>query len=380
MKKITIVSLCCLFAAQTLLAEEIPVKQVLEPYIQNGDLTGIVTVTANRNKVLQVDSLGYANIDEKIQMNHDTLFWIASQSKPIAAAGVMILVDEGKLNLDDPVTKYLPELNELRVAVNASSGVTVLVPLERQITIRNLLSHSSGMIWNTTLQQKHKIDVLPFSKTLTICASTPLKAQPNTEYSYSNMGVNVAATVVERITGIPFEKFLEQRIFQPLGMKDTTFYPSDEQVKRLAQVYAKGDGNKLRQSDTGQLTYPLNNNPTRYPEAAGGLFSTPDDLVKFYQMLLNECEYHDAKILKPESVREMWKNQTEHLKQHYGLGLTTSEGRYGHAGACGTDSVVDTNNDLVYLYFVQEQGLPKSNEAKQKFYNCVRENVEKLKK
>jgi CubicO group peptidase (beta-lactamase class C family) len=374
MKKTIVFLLINLFAVTLFSAEPFPVKNALQPYIDNNELAGIVTVIGDKDNVLQLDAFGYANVDAKIPMSGETVFWIASQSKPITAVAVLMLVDEGKLDLDIPVTKYLPELNELRVAVKEDEKRTVLVPVETPITLRHLLSHSSGMVWVPPLQQKHKIDLLPFSKALTTCVMTPLKSQPGTEHSYSNMGVNIAATVVERVSGMLFEDFLEQRLFKPLGMKDTTFYPTPEQQKRLAEVYAwNNDTKTFKRVENGQLTYPLENRQIRYPEAAGGLYSTPNDLVKFYQMLLGEGEFHGVRFLKPESVKEMWKKQPGHLPQGYGLCVGTGGGVFGHGGACGTDSKVDTNLHLVYLYFVQERGLAKNNEARETFYKIVRQ-------
>ncbi|MDR3198349.1 MAG: beta-lactamase family protein [Planctomycetaceae bacterium] len=378
MKRIIVFLLINLFSVTLFSAELFPVKKTLQPYIDNNELAGIVTVIGDKDKVLQLDAVGYADIDEKIPMSGETVFWIASQSKPITAVAVLMLVEEGKLELDVPVTKYLPELNELRVAVKEDEKRTVLVPVETPITLRHLLSHSSGMMWVPPLQQKHKIDLLPFSKALTTCVMTPLKSQPGTEHNYSNMGVNIAATVAERVSGMPFEDFLEQRLFKPLGMKDTTFFPTLEQQKRLAEVYARNPDTKtFKRVENGQLTYPLENRQIRYPEAAGGLYSTPNDLVRFYQMLLGEGEFHGVQILKPESVKEMWKKQPGHLPQQYGLCVATGNGIFGHAGACGTESKVDTNLHLVYLYFVQERGLAKNNEAREAFYKIVRENSKK---
>ncbi|MDR1963912.1 MAG: beta-lactamase family protein [Planctomycetaceae bacterium] len=378
MKRMAVCFLIYLFATTLLLAEAFPVKEKLQPYIDNNELAGIVTVIADKDNVLQLDVFGYANIDNKIPMNGDTVFWIASQSKPITAVAVLMLVDEGKLGLDDPVTKYLPELNELRVAVKEDEKRTVLVPVETPITLRHLLSHSSGMVWVPPLQQKHKIDILPFQKALTTCVMTPLKSQPGTEHSYSNMGVNIAATVVERVSGMLFEEFLEKRIFEPLGMKDTAFWVTPAQQKRLAEVYAwDTDTKTLKRVENGQLTYPLDDHKIRHPEAAGGLYSTPNDLVRFYQMLLGEGEFHGVRILKSESVKEMQKKQPGHLPQGYGLCVGTGGGVFGHGGACGTDSKVDTNLNLVYLYFVQERGLAKNGEARETFYKIVRETAKK---
>ena len=366
------------FIAGTVFAGQYPVTETLKPYIDNGDLPGIVTVIADRNGIIQQDCLGYANVEKKIPMTGDSLFWIASQTKPFAAVSVMMLVDEGKLDLDTSVTEYLPELNELRVAVKQDDGNTLLVPLDKPITLRNLLSHSSGMVWITPLQQRHKIDVLPLSSVITVCVMTPLQSQPGTEHSYSNMGVNVAATIVEKVSGQKYEDFLNERIFLPLGMKDTTFWPTAEQLDRLAEVYMKSeDGKSFKRTENGQLTYPLDNRETRYPEAGGGLFSTPNDLVKFYQMFLCEGEFNGKRILKPESVKEIWKKQPGQFPHAYGLCVATGGGVFGHAGSCGTESKVDTNLDLVYMYFVQHSGITKSNEVKEAFYKTVWETAKK---
>ncbi len=382
MKKLLLVLPLVLLFTTALIAQQppvnFPVKEAVEPFVADGGIAGAVAVIADKDKVLQLDAFGYANLEDKVPMNGDTPVWIASQSKPITAVAVMMLVDEGKLDLDKPITDYLPELKDLRVGVKQEDGNTLLVPVDKPITLRMLLSHSSGMVWVPPLQQKHRIDVLPFSKAITTCVMTPLKSQPGTEHSYSNMGVNIAATAVERVSGMPFEDFLQKRLFDPLGMKDTTFWPTPEQVKKLAIIYRKDkESGKLVPVPNGQLTYPLEDRQIRYPEAAGGLFSTPNDLVKFYQMLLGKGEYHGVRFLKPESVEEIAKKQPGHLPQGYGLGVGTGGGVFGHGGACGTDSKVDTNLNLTYLWFVQEQGLPEAGKAREAFFKVVRETAKK---
>jgi len=369
---------CVLFftAVVSAFAQDFPVKETLQPYISNGDVAGVVTVIATKDKILQTDALGYSNLETQTPMNADSFFWIASQSKPIAAVAVMILVDEGKLTLNDPAVKYLPELAQLRVIAEQDEKHTLLVPPDKPMTIEHLLSHSSGMVWVPPLQQKFGIDVLPFSQALTTCTMTPLASQPGTKYSYSNMGVNIAATIVERVSGLSYEEFLKKRIFEPLGMKETTFYPSPEQQKRLALVYRLDkESKKLVPVNIGQLNYPLDNRDIRFPEAAGGLFSTPNELVRFYQMLANGGKYGETRILSEESVQEIQKQHPANLESHYGLCVGTNNGVYGHGGACGTDSKINTNNGRVLLYFVQEEGLPKAGEVKEAFFRIANRNL-----
>ena len=376
MKKPAFVFPFVLLFALTLFAEQFPVKEAVEPFVGES-IAGAVTVVADKDKVLQLDVFGYANLEDRVPMSADTPIWIASQSKPITAVAVMMLVEEGKLGLDNPITDYLPELAELRVGVKQDNGNILLVPVEKPITLRLLLSHKSGMEWVPPLQQKHGIDVLPFSKAITACVMTPLKSQPGTEHSYSNMSINIAATAVERVTEMLFEDFLQKRLFDPLGMKDTTFWPTPEQMKKTAVIYQKDKASgKLVAVPNNQLTYPLEDRKIRFPEAAGGLFSTPNDLVKFYQMLLGQGEFHGVRFLKPESVAEISKKQLG-FPHDYGLGTAVKDGVFGHAGACGTDSKVDTNLNLTYLWFVQQQGIPEANKAKDAFFKAVRETATK---
>jgi CubicO group peptidase (beta-lactamase class C family) len=373
MKRIIFSLVLCLFVFSVSADDKFPVKETLEPYVKNGDLAGIVTVIADKDKILQLNTLGYADLEQKRPITEDSLFWIASQSKPVTAVAAMILVDEGKLNLDDPVTKYLPELKDLKVIKEQNEKETILVPVDKPITLRHVLSHTSGMVYLPILQAKNKIDILPFSQALYTCAMTPLKAQPGTAHIYSNMGVDIAATVVERVSGLPFETFLEQRLFEPLGMKDTTFFPTTEQLQRLVIAYTQDkDTGKLIPERIGQLSYPLDNRPARYAEAGGGLFSTPKNLVRFYQMLQGKGEFQGKRILKPESVEEIAKKQTGDLPNGYGLCTATGGGSFGHGGAYGTESKVDTKTGLVLLYIVQEVRLPKAGEARSAFFQAVK--------
>ncbi|MDR2757458.1 MAG: beta-lactamase family protein, partial [Planctomycetaceae bacterium] len=355
------------------LAEEYPIRETLEPYIKNNEIAGIVAMVADRNQVLQLELLGFRNLEKQEPMTTDTMFWIASQTKPFTAVAAMILVDRGKLSLTEPVTTYVPELAEMQVIAEKNDKHTVLVPLDPPLTIAHLLSHTGGLRSDSPNHRRHGLETLPLRHTITAAILTPLDNQPSKNYQYSNFGIDLAAAIIERIANEPFERFLQNNIFNPLAMKDTTFWPSEEQQNRMALVYQLNkETNKLIPRNLG-LHYPFHDRTQRFAEAGGGLFSTPNDLVKFYQMLLRGGEFNGKQIIKEESVREMAKKHTGSLPQDYGLGLNTKNGVFGHAGAAGTESVVNPHVDRVFLYFMQEFQLPKAEEAKIKFVRTAKD-------
>jgi len=369
MKRLALFPLFFLFPFLLTATERFPVAETLEPYIKNGELPGMVTVIADKETVLQIDTLGYADIEAQRPVKSDTVFWIASQTKPITAVATMILVDEGKLSLTEPITKYLPELENLKVIAEKNDDRTVLVPVNKPITMKMLLSHTAGFEFLTPFQERHAIDSLPLSQCVTTALMTPLRTQPETAFHYSNIGITLAGAVVERAAEMPFNTFLEKRIFEPLGMTETTFFPDAALLARLATSYSLDHAtSKLVPSLTPFLTHPLDGK-NRYAESGGGLFSTPNDLVKFFQMLQGKGEFNGRRIVSEAAVKEISTRQTGLLDVPYGLCVVTSDGVYGHGGALGTDAKVNTRNGRVLLYFIQHQGLVKSEEAKQKFYD-----------
>lgn len=353
-------------------AQSVPVKDLLRPYVESGELPGVVTVIATKDKVLQINALGLADVETKQPMTENTVFWMASQTKPVTAVAVMMLVEEGKLSLDEPITTYLPELNVLQVIKEKNESQTVLVPPEKPITLRQLLSHTSGTAFLTPIQHRFGIDSMPSDKALVSYAMTPLTHQPGTQYLYSNIGINIAATAVERVSAMPLEEFLAKRLFEPLGMKETTFWPSEDQMKRLAKAYRwDKDKNTLVEINIHYLTYPLDDRVHRFPEGGGGLFSTAPDWVRFYQMLAGEGTFEGKRILSAESVREIRTKQTGDLPTSYGLGVGIGGTVYGHGGSHGTDSKLDTKTGRIALYLIQQAGLPKAGEAQSTFFKAA---------
>ncbi|MDR2706006.1 MAG: beta-lactamase family protein [Planctomycetaceae bacterium] len=359
---------CLFFFASIIPAQNVPVKATLQPYIDAGELPGVVTVITTRDKILQIDAIGYADLETKRPMNSETIFWMASQTKVVTAVAVMMLVEEKKLSLDEPATTYIPELRNLRVIAEQNEQKTVLVPTERPVTLRMLLSHTAGTVFITPFQQKHGIDSLPTEKALTDFITTPLAHQPGTKYLYSNVGIDIAAAIVERVSQTPFETFLEKRIFEPLGMKETSFWLTPEQMTRLAKPYRLDKENKtLVETKIFFLTYPLENRANRFPEGGGGLFSTPTEWVRFYQMLAGEGTFNGKQILTPESVREIRTKQTGDLPNNYGLGVNIGGSVFGHGGSHGTESKLDTKTGRIVQYFIQQENLPKAGEAQNTF-------------
>ena len=349
------------------------IDAVLMPYVTSGEVSGIVTIVAKGENILSVNNVGFQNIDKNKKMEPDALFWIASQSKPIAATAVMMLVEEGKLSLDEPITTYIPEFNRLVVARIWREGWQVEERLSKPITLRHLLSHTSGMQWVAELQgQAKKIDVLPLQLSLYASTTTPLFFEPGERYNYSNQGINVAAAIIERVSGKPYFDFLQSRLFEPLGMKSATFWPADKDLEKLAVPYKKGSDGKLEETTIDQLQYPLSDRTKRFAEAAGGLFCKPIDLVKFYQMIANKGVYKGKRYISESSIAEMGKKQTSiDIKDSYGLGWSVTDSFMGHGGAYGTDTKVYQKDGYVVMYFIKEQGLPKSGEAQIRFLNTV---------
>jgi CubicO group peptidase (beta-lactamase class C family) len=331
------------------------VTAALNPFVDKGTLAGAVTVVADKDKVLSLDTVGSAAIAGKKPMAADTLFWIASQSKPITAVAVMLLVDDGKLKIDDPVVKHLPEFKNVKVRVKDEKGEASLVAPKVTMTIKHLLSHTSGMPF-ASAKETPTLDGLTLKDATESYAVTPLHAEPGAKYQYSNAGINTAGRIVEVVSGMPFEKFLDKRLFGPLGMKDTTFFPNKEQVSRLAKAYRPKKGGGLEETKIGQLKYPLDG-PGRHPMPAGGLFSTARDVTIFCQMMLNGGTHGGKRILSEESVKAMTTKQTGKLPNGYGLGWSTGSA-FGHGGALSTNMAVHPKQGLILIFLVQHAGFP----------------------
>lgn len=348
---------CLCLATQSALAETRGnLAARLQPYVDHHVMAGAVTLVADKDKVLDVSAVGFADVAAKTPMKTDDLFWIASMTKPITCTALMMLVDEGKVNVDDPVEKYLPDFKGMWVAVEKDNNHVLLKPPVHPITVRNVLSHTSGLGSKTPVEEP-TADAVPLAVRAHSYPMTQLQFQPDSNYFYSNEGINTVGRIIEVASGQSYAEFVEQRILKPLGMTDTTFWPSEEQARRLAKPYrANKDKSDIEETTVTALRYPLSDR-TRIALPAGGLFSTAADLVKFCQMLLHGGELGGKRYLSQKSFEEMTRRQTApDVKTSYGFGLTLGNGTFGHGGAYSTNMTVDPAHNLITVFMVQNAG------------------------
>ena len=347
------------------------VGAAMERMIASNEVAGSVTVVVTKDKLRHLESNGFADIATKRRMTPDTLFWIASMTKPITGTAVLMLQDEGKLNVADPVAKYLPEFANLKTPSGKPAN----------LTITQLLTHTSGLGEATgpaAQQAKTLADLVP------VWLATPMQYEPGEKWRYTQSGINAAARIVEVVSGMTFDAFLQMRLFDPLGMKHTTFYPTAEQRENLVTAYAKN-------KDTGRLEAvpprPEFGPRDRPPQGNGGLYSTAGDYARFCQMLLNGGQLAGHRYLSAAAVKSLSTPQTGNLPtgffqndafgQHgsnYGWGIGTcvlrtphegvaavlSPGTFGHGGAWGTQAWVDPVKGVAYVLMVQRSNFPNS--------------------
>ncbi|MGA9584751.1 MAG: serine hydrolase domain-containing protein [Terracidiphilus sp.] len=344
------------------------IRSYLQPLLDSHTLAGAVTLVATRDRLIYLQSAGYRDLSEKAMMTTNAMFWIASTSKPMTVTAFMMLVDEGKVRLTDPVEKYLPEFRNQMVKSpkdgNTPDGQvapdrtsSALVVADHPILVREILSHTSGLPFKSSAQPG-AIDTLSLKDSVLSFAAEPLMFQPGTSYSYSNEGIDTAARIIEVVSGMPYEQFMQQRLFDPLGMKDTTFWPDAEQITRLAETYKLDPETKeLVKVRISQLTYPLNDRQHRFPIPAGGLFSTATDVSKFCQMILNGGTLNGKGYLSIASVHAMTSLQNGGMEKHdYGFGWAVSKNGFGHGGAFNNAMDIDTTTGRIFIFMVQQDG------------------------
>lgn len=353
-------SLALVLLSASLQAETVrePIAAALQPFVDRHELAGAVTLVATKDKVLDVETVGWSDIAGQKRMREDAVFWIASMSKAMTAAGLMVLVDEGKVKLDDPVEKYLPEFKGQMVIAEKDADHALLKKPVHPITVRNVLSHTSGLPFKSPIEEP-TLDMIPLVTAVKSHAMSALMFEPDSKYQYSNAGINTAGRIIEVVSGISYEDFMDQRLFAPLGMKDTTFWPNDEQVARLAKSYKPNAAkDNLEETTVTQLHYPLQDRK-RQPMPGGGLFSTAADVARFCQLLLNKGMHQGKALLSEAAVKEMTSRQTApSLKESYGFGLQASPGSFGHGGAYATNMTVDVERGLITVFMVQHAGFP----------------------
>ena len=346
MMRMTIVA-AALLAASVACASSI--GEATGKHLDGGELPGMVSIVVDAHGKTTVDCRGYADIAAKTPMRPNTVFWLASNTKAVAAATLMTLVDDGKVNLDDPVAKYLPEFANVKVKTKDGTR-----PPARPITVRMTLSHMSGLPFFPGMP----IDKRPMSELARLAAATPLNADPGEKYAYSNWGIDVAMAVVEKVTGRPFASVMKERILDPLGMKDAVFVPSAEQAARIAKSYQLSEDKPPKEMPIGQFSFPYTD-AARVPEGGGGLFGTADDLCRFFRMLAAGGTAPDGRrILSAAAVGEMTRRQTPDRPKinSYGFGLNVKPNQVGHGGAYGTYAAFDPTTKAVRVLCISMSG------------------------
>lgn len=377
----------------------------LNEWVQKGWMQGGTAMITRNGKVVYHKAIGYNDLDAKVPMKKDDIFRIASQTKAITSVAIMILFEEGKLLLDDPVSKYLPAFKnqEVLVSFNEADTTYATTPAKREISIRHLLTHTSGIGYaqigskqSNAIYAKANLtagigvqgdDLLSAMNRL---AKLPLLHQPGEKWTYG-LNTDLLGCLVEQISGKTLDQFFRERIFEPLGMKDTYFTIPTAKANRLVKLYRELPGGKLEVSQGNMLNgktitpdYPLKG--STYYSGGAGLSSTIEDYAIFLQMLLNGGVYNGKRILSRNAVRMMTTNQIGEVSyggglDKFGLGFSVitqggsgrtpaNEGTFAWGGAFATSYWVDPKEKMVYLFYRQLQNTTKG-EMVEKFRAMV---------
>lgn len=351
------------------------VPRVLQSFVAQKQLVGAVTAVGTRGGCLRIDAVGKLRADGDMPMPKDALFRIASMTKPITATAIMMLVDDGKLDVNDPVEKHLPEFRGQWLVESREPTKLALKRPARPITIRDLLTHTSGLPGGypegaaNLYVQRH----LSLAESVLLNSQRPLEFEPGSKWAYCNAGIDTLGRIVEVASGKSFETFLAERLFQPLGMVDTTFYPVESQLPRIPPVYDRKDGELV---PAASLILGLPAHP-RHPVPAGGLYSTAADLARFYRMTLNGGVADGKQLISAASLAEMTKLQTGDLtcgfvpgmgfgygfafvREPQGVTAMLSPGTYGHGGAFGTQGWIDPQRGVFVILLIQRVGMPNA--------------------
>jgi CubicO group peptidase (beta-lactamase class C family) len=357
------------------------VVPVMQKFVDEKKVAGAVTIVTKNGKIVLCEAVGQQDIDADQPMRVDSIFRIYSMTKPITSVAAMILVEEGKLGLDDPVSKHLPEFKDLKVFAGVKDGELQLEDPKSEATVRDLLRHTSGLTYgffgNTEVDQRYRsADVLSpkgtIADTVTKLGKLPLLYQPGTRFNYS-VSTDVLGRLVEVASGKKFDEFLEDKIFTPLQMSDTGFYVPPEKIGRFAVNYGPTTDEGLRVVDL-----PKDSSFSRKPtflSGGGGLVSTAGDYIRFCQMLLNKGELEGKRLLRAESVEVMTRNQLPDSayplelngkREGVGFGLGFSVvvektaytsvnqvGEYGWGGAASTHFWISPQDNLAVVALTQ---------------------------
>lgn len=358
------------------------VDALIERMMSAGEITGAVTLIARDGKIVHLQAQGTMDADTQKPMRKDAYFRIASMTKPVAAVAMLMLVEEGKVRLHDPVSKYLPSYGKFQVAVGrppAAGGATgagastpnyYTVPAEREVTILDVLTHTSGVMsgansnvgTQASFTKRHDIGLKWVDN---LGTESALEFQPGARWAYSAVaGLDISNRIVEVVTGKPFNEYIQERLFGPLGMKDTVYWPSAAQRERLVTAYTFANGKLTKNPNPDSMSSP------NYFSGGGGLMSTAESYARFAMMLANGGELDGARILSPAMVKLMGSQiipdtlpgrragegyglGVRHINDHAARRTLLSDGSFGWSGAYGTHFFVDPSKKLTAILMVQ---------------------------
>ena len=362
------------------------INQFVDRTMQAGEISGGVTLVARNGRIVHLQAQGVMDVASGKPMQKDSIFRIASMSKPVAATAILMLIEEGKVHLDDPVSKYLPSYKDMKVAVSrparpgpppapgtAAAPSYYAVPADREITVLDILTHTSGLMsgpngnaaGQAAFSRRHEIGLKWIDN---LGTDTPLEFQPGTRWAYSPVaGLDVVGRIVEIVSGKTFNEFLQQRLFGPLNMKDTFFWPSEAQRARLVTSYTSANGKLTPRQDPDSMSSPV------YFSGGGGLMSSAESYARFAMMLANGGSLEGVRILAPATVKLMGSLiipdtlPGRRAGEGYGLGVRyvndhsarrtlVSTGSFGWSGAYGTHFWVDPEKKLVAILMLQTPG------------------------
>ena len=352
-------------------------RDALKPYVENGQLPGAISVFAKPGAE-EIACVGYADVAAKRAIKMDDPYMQCSQTKGFCGVTIAILVEEGKLKLDDPVSKYLPEFANLWVKTSEKDGVRTLTKAKNVLTVRMVMNHTGGFPFEIPAKQGNIkgggwSGGAPLRQTAAIAAACPLLFEPGTKVQYSNTGIDIGAAVTEVITGKPWDEFLKERVLLPLGMKDSGFWPSDAQLAHQIEMYdCQKDKPATYRRENAMQQRPYNGRHV-FASAGAGLWTTAADQLKFYKMLMNlGVGENGVRILKEETVKNLLavssrpKVKTADGKDFggYSLGLSApvvdgDDQWFGHGGAWGTNCMVNWHRKQLKLWAVQLCGGPR---------------------
>ena len=359
-------------------------REALQPYVDRGELPGAISVFF-KDGLQETCCVGYADVEKKRPIDLDNVFMQCSQTKGFCGVTIAKLVEEGKLSLDDPVSKYLPEFAELWVLDEEKDGIRTMHKAKNTLTVRMVMNHTGGFPFEISAK---RADVkgggwsggCPIRQVASVAAASPLMFEPGTRDSYSNTGIDIGAAIVEKITGMKWEDYLKKEVLDPLGMKSTWFWPTDKQLKKQIEMYDTKDNTPAvwREENSNQQR-PYNDSHV-FASAGAGLWTTASDQLKFYKMLLNlGIGDNGVRILKEDTVKNLLavSSRPENMGG-YSLGLAAptednEDAWFGHGGAWGTNCNMNWHKKQLRLWVVQINGPQPWNDdmnrAAEKFFS-----------